>query len=114
MPTYTYHCAKCDHYFDVFHGMNETPELRCESCGAKKVTKQIGTGGGIIFKGGGFYETDYKAKKGEAPKEAKESKDSGEAKPEKSHGCGGACACAPKAETKKTEKPAAAAKGKSA
>lgn len=63
MPTYTYECKKCGHAFDVFHGMNEKPRTRCEAC--KGPTKRlIGMGAGIIFKGSGFYETDYKTKSG--------------------------------------------------
>jgi len=60
MPTYTYACKKCDHRWDVFHGMNESPKVKCESCGSTRTQKLLGTGAGIIFKGSGFYETDYK------------------------------------------------------
>ncbi|MCC6695766.1 MAG: zinc ribbon domain-containing protein [Candidatus Hydrogenedentes bacterium] len=60
MPTYTYQCQKCDNLFDVFHAMSATPKLKCEACGSAKTKRLIGTGAGIIFKGSGFYETDYK------------------------------------------------------
>ncbi|MEX2016341.1 MAG: FmdB family zinc ribbon protein, partial [Candidatus Hydrogenedentales bacterium] len=59
MPTYTYECKKCGHLKDVFHGMNEAPRVRCEECkGACR--RLLGRGAGLIFKGSGFYETDYK------------------------------------------------------
>lgn len=64
MPTYSYECGKCGHRFDVFHAMSATPKVKCESCGSLKTTKQLGTGSGFIFKGSGFYETDFKDKKG--------------------------------------------------
>lgn len=59
MPTYTYECKKCSHEQDVFHGMNAKPRVKCEECGGM-CKKLLGAGAGIIFKGSGFYETDYK------------------------------------------------------
>jgi putative FmdB family regulatory protein len=69
MPTYTYECKKCGHLMDVFHSMSDGPRVKCESCGSRSMKRKVGTGAGIIFKGSGFYETDYKEKKGEKPKE---------------------------------------------
>lgn len=60
MPTYTYECKKCGHAQDVFHAMSAKPRVQCESCGARSMTRMLGTGAGLIFKGSGFYETDYK------------------------------------------------------
>ncbi|MBI1320313.1 MAG: zinc ribbon domain-containing protein [Candidatus Hydrogenedens sp.] len=100
MPTYTYGCKKCGHEFDVFHAISATPELRCESCDSPKVERHLGTGAGIIFKGSGFYETDFKGKKGSKPAsesgaKSSESKSSGES-------CGAGCGChPPKTESKK-------------
>ncbi len=71
MPTYTYACKKCNHEFDAFHCMSATPKMKCESCGSVRVERQLGTGSGIIFKGSGFYETDFKEKKGKKPEEKK-------------------------------------------
>lgn len=68
MPTYSYECVKCEHTFEVFHQMSATPKIKCKACSAK-CKKLIGTGSGIIFRGNGFYETDFKEKKGKAPKE---------------------------------------------
>ena len=67
MPTYSYECGKCGHVFDVFHAMSATPKVRCEKCNSPRTQKLLGTGAGIIFKGSGFYETDFKDKKGKKP-----------------------------------------------
>ncbi len=65
MPTYSYQCKRCDHVHDVFHGMTASPRIKCDVCGGP-CKRLLGSGAGIIFKGSGFYETDYK-KKGKAP-----------------------------------------------
>ncbi len=59
MPTYEYECIVCGHVFDVFHNMTAKPRVKCKECGGR-TKKRIGAGAGIIFKGSGFYETDYK------------------------------------------------------
>lgn len=61
MPTYTYECKKCGQKLDRFHGMNAKPRVKCEACGGACI-RLLGKGSGIIFKGSGFYETDYKRK----------------------------------------------------
>ena len=61
MPTYEYECFGCGHVFDVFHTMTAKPRIKCPECGGR-TKKLIGAGAGIIFKGSGFYETDYKRK----------------------------------------------------
>lgn len=58
MPTYDYRCTKCAHVFEVFHSMSETPDCKCSECG-HSAEKLVGAGSGIIFKGTGFYTTDY-------------------------------------------------------
>lgn len=62
MPTYEYECNACGHQFEKFQGMSEAPVKKCPVCGKQKVQRMIGSGSGIIFKGSGFYETDYKRK----------------------------------------------------
>ena len=62
MPTYDYECSKCGNKFEKFHGMTENPAAKCPKCGGKSA-RLISSGSGIIFKGSGFYETDYKNKK---------------------------------------------------
>lgn len=59
MPTYEYKCLKCDHRFDHFQTMTDAPLSTCPGCGGD-VKRLIGAGAGIIFKGSGFYCTDYK------------------------------------------------------
>ena len=65
MPTYEYECTTCGHRFEKFQSMVDKPLTKCPKC-KKKVKRLIGTGAGIIFKGSGFYATDYK--KGSASK----------------------------------------------
>ncbi len=62
MPTYEYESVTCSHRFDVFHSMSAKPLTKCPKCKGK-AKKLIGSGSGIIFKGSGFYETDYKRSK---------------------------------------------------
>lgn len=62
MPTYEYECSKCGNKFDVFQKMTDKPNAKCPKCNGKS-DRLISSGSGIIFKGSGFYETDYKKKK---------------------------------------------------
>ncbi|MGE5177173.1 MAG: FmdB family zinc ribbon protein [Hyphomicrobiales bacterium] len=60
MPTYEYECEKCGHRFELFQKMSDPPRKRCPKCRGK-VRRLIGTGAGMIFKGSGFYVTDYRS-----------------------------------------------------
>ena len=73
MPTYDYECEKCGHRFELFQSMNDEPKKRCPKCKGK-VRRLIGTGAGMIFKGSGFYVTDYRSDSYKSQK----SKESGE------------------------------------
>lgn len=87
MPTYTYKCLKCSEETNVFHSMTETPRVKCPLCGSTRMKRLLGTGAGIIFKGSGFYETDYKRdgkKAGEPAKTESKSEGKTEAKSEPS------------------------------
>jgi len=78
MPTYEYECQKCGHEFEVFQSISAEPKKRCPTCKGK-VKRKIGTGSGIIFKGSGFYATDYRSasyKKGEKKESSSGSSDS--------------------------------------
>ncbi len=61
MPTYEYECSKCGKKFDLFQLMKDDPIKKCPACKGK-VDRLLGRGSGIIFKGSGFYENDYKKK----------------------------------------------------
>lgn len=73
MPTYEYRCDACSHAFEQFQSITASPLKKCPGCGKLKLKRLIGTGVGLIFKGSGFYETDYrsesykKAAQGENP-----------------------------------------------
>jgi len=60
MPTYEYKCTACGHAFEQFQSMSAAPVKKCPQCGKSKVKRLLGTGAGIIFKGSGFYITDYR------------------------------------------------------
>ena len=61
MPTYDYVCDACEHTFEEFQMMSAKVLKKCPECGKAKLRRLIGTGAGVIFKGGGFYETDYRS-----------------------------------------------------
>lgn len=60
MPTYDYECSKCGHAFEVFQSMTDEPRKRCPQCRGK-VNRLISGGAGLLFKGSGFYQTDYRS-----------------------------------------------------
>jgi putative FmdB family regulatory protein len=64
MPTYEYACPKCGHAFEQFQSMRDAPLKKCPNCKKTGVKRLIGGGAGLIFKGSGFYITDYKKKSG--------------------------------------------------
>ncbi|MFV1987411.1 MAG: FmdB family zinc ribbon protein [Gemmatimonadota bacterium] len=75
MPTYEYVCRACGHEFEEFQRMSDAPVEVCPKCEEKAVDRLISIGGGIVFKGSGFYATDYR--KEAPPKESGEDKGSG-------------------------------------
>ena len=74
MPTYEYVCTKCAHELEAFHSMKDEPLKLCPACKKRALKRKVGGGAGLIFKGTGFYITDYKKKSGTKP-------ESGESKP---------------------------------
>ncbi|MHC4593132.1 MAG: FmdB family zinc ribbon protein [Planctomycetota bacterium] len=59
MPTYEYLCKQCGHKLEAFQSITARPLTRCPECGRKRLQRVLGAGAGIIFKGSGFYATDY-------------------------------------------------------
>ncbi|MEA3188117.1 MAG: hypothetical protein QOD99_1947 [Chthoniobacter sp.] len=108
MPTYEYHCEKCKKDFEVFQSMKDAPLATCphaqcrqKTWGKGRVKRQLGTGAGLIFKGSGFYITDYRSEgyKAAAKKEAPAASDSKPAESKPAETKAGAA-------DKKTAKPA--------
>lgn len=82
MPTYDYECDACGHQIELFQRISEDPVKKCPECKKNKLRRLFGTGAAIVFKGSGFYETDYRSDS--YKKAAEKDKDSGSAKSEKS------------------------------
>jgi putative FmdB family regulatory protein len=61
MPTYDYQCHACDHKFEHFQGINAPVLKKCPECGKNKLQRLIGAGAAVVFKGSGFYQTDYRS-----------------------------------------------------
>jgi putative FmdB family regulatory protein len=117
MPTYQYHCTKCDQEFDVFQSMTDNALTTCpkDHCrmgkwGKGKVKKLISAGAGLIFKGSGFYITDYRS---ESYKEAAK-KDSSAAAPAASESKAGSTTGGTKAAPAKAESKASKPESKPA
>jgi putative FmdB family regulatory protein len=98
MPTYDYQCGACDHQWELFQSMNDSPVKSCPKCKKRKAKRLLGLGAGLIFKGTGFYETDYKKKSGGEKNESSSES--------KSPDSGGSEKSSPSKETKKESKPA--------
>ena len=77
MPTYEYECPKCGHAFELVQSMRDEPLKKCPKCKKTGVKRLVGGGAGLIFKGSGFYITDYKNKRTAAQK----AESGGESKP---------------------------------
>jgi len=82
MPTYDYLCTSCKNEFEVFQSMTEKPKRSCPECNGP-VKRLIGSGAGIMFKGSGFYETDYKRSSSGESKAKAETKTESKDKPKK-------------------------------
>ena len=87
MPTYDYECDACGHTMELFQGINDPIKKKCPDCGKNKLKRLFGTGAAIVFKGSGFYQTDYRSdgykKAAEADnktKSEKKSSDKGDSK----------------------------------
>jgi putative FmdB family regulatory protein len=96
MPTYDYRCHACDAELEIFQSMKDKPKKKCPECGKNALERLIGMGAGVIFKGGGFYETDYRS---ESYKKAAEADKPKSEKSSTKKDAGGACACGQKPAT---------------
>ena len=93
MPTYDYECGSCGHAFELFQSMSAPIKRKCPECKKSKLKRLIGTGSGVLFKGSGFYETDYRSdsyRKGaeKAEKSKSSSSTKSDAKPDSGAGKG--------------------------
>ncbi len=74
MPTYDYECEACGHSFELFQSISESLKRKCPECGKLRLRRLFGTGAAVVFKGSGFYQTDYRSdsykKAAEADKKA--------------------------------------------
>jgi putative FmdB family regulatory protein len=61
MPTYDYECDSCGHGFELFQSISEEPKKKCPKCRKSKLRRLFGTGAALMFKGSGFYQTDYRS-----------------------------------------------------
>lgn len=90
MPTYDYECDACGHTMELFQGINDPVKRKCPECGKNKLRRLFGSGAAIVFKGSGFYQTDYRSesykKAASADKPPSDDKSSG--KGDKSSGKG--------------------------
>jgi putative FmdB family regulatory protein len=78
MPTYDYVCDQCQHEFEAFESIKADPQKVCPSCSEPRLRRKIGAGAAILFKGSGFYQTDYRS---DSYKKRAEADKPGDAKP---------------------------------
>jgi len=76
MPTYEYSCDNCGNTFEQLQSITAKPLRKCPQCGKLKLRRLIGSGAGIIFKGSGFYETDYRSDSYNKARESEKNKTS--------------------------------------
>jgi putative FmdB family regulatory protein len=101
MPTYDYSCRKCGHAYEVFEAISASTRKACPKCGRRTAHRMIGAGAGLLFKGSGFYITDYKnAGAKPADEAAPAKKEPVKKESAKTETCAGGkaakeCACAP-------------------
>ena len=82
MPTYEYQCQECGHEFELFQQMSDAAKKKCPSCAKLKLKRLIGSSSAVMFKGSGFYETDYRSES--YKKDAKKANESSKPKKEDS------------------------------
>jgi putative FmdB family regulatory protein len=100
MPTYDYVCDACKHEFEEFQSMSEDHLTKCPECGKKKLRRLIGSGAAVLFKGSGFYETDYRSDSYKAAAKADAEKPADTSSKKDSNGTAGTNGTAGKGEKK--------------
>ena len=109
MPTYEYRCDACGHQFEQYQSITAAPLRTCPACNKRAVQRLLGTGGGIIFKGSGFHQTDYRSESYKKAASAEKTATSGN-----DAGAGAKAGDKASATDKPARKPAAATKAKTA
>jgi len=84
MPTYEYECQACHHTFEQFQPITANPLRKCPKCGKRRLKRLIGAGAAIIFKGSGFYQTDYRSSEYKSKEKAENARSAGSASESKS------------------------------
>jgi putative FmdB family regulatory protein len=82
MPTYDYICDSCTHEFEAFESIKADPQKVCPTCGKESLRRKLGPGAAILFKGSGFYQTDYRSESYKKAAKAEKNGDGGAAKSE--------------------------------
>ena len=109
MPTYDYQCDACGHEFELFQSITEPVKRKCPECKKQKLRRLFGTGAAVVFKGSGFYETDYRSdsyKKGEEKANKSTEKSSSESSDKKSSGDNASTSSSSESKTKSGKKAA--------
>ena len=106
MPTYEYKCESCGYEFEQFQTITARPIRKCPRCGREGVKRLIGVGAGIIFKGSGFYETDYRSESYKKAAERENKSGSDKAKETKTSGTDSKTEAKPETTTKDKRKSA--------
>ena len=104
MPTYDYECQACSHHFERWQEMSARKLRTCPECGKRKLVRLVGAGAGVIFKGSGFYETDYKRKQQKPKSSSSSSNASSDAPESASKGDGGSSSSSSKSPSSSSTK----------
>ena len=102
MPTYDYQCGSCEHEFEHFQSMTSPVLRKCPECGKPKLKRLIGAGAAVVFKGSGFYQTDYRSESYKK-RAAEDNKTSSESTADSKSGAKGKSEAKGKSDTKKSD-----------
>jgi len=111
MPTYDYICDACGHEFEAFESIKADPQTDCPQCREAKLRRKIGPGAAILFKGSGFYQTDYRSESYKQRAAADKPADSSSSKPADSSSSSGSTATASPAKSEASKPPSPKSNG---